>query len=100
MENETSIYNHIRDLCYQKWDLKHKLQRASEIIHDFNGTRMSFCEFFGPRWSFIAGYEDQTYPEVKEKITFKYGIVADNFHFSKEETVKLYDALRCLFEKH
>lgn len=95
--NVTSIYDEITGLRQSNDDIKSKLQKASEWANRLNGSRISFCEIFGPRWSFIAGWEDQAFSEVRIRLNEKYGMLADRYAFNTAESERFIEAVKSLF---
>lgn len=78
MANATSISEKLESIVSENLPLKEKFNKIAEAVYMFSGAKIMVCELFGPRWSYVGGWQGAVVPEMRVKVTSKYGIIAEN----------------------
>lgn len=64
--------------AYKDNTLKEKLEIISDFLYQNFEIKIYFCEILAQRWSYIAGDNDILVIDKQQKITPRYGIIAEN----------------------
>ncbi len=84
MVNETSIFEQAQAIFLSNETVITRLNRLADLMSVDKSMKVSFCEIFGKRWSFVAGSRET--PSFDQKITLSdhYGILVEGDLLSDE----------------
>lgn len=80
MVKEIYICKELQKISNSNKPLKDKLNGIAKLIYENYEIKLNFCEIFGNRWSFYAGFNDLIVAEERIRISDNFGILVENIN--------------------